>query len=89
MKREQEITARRLEEMKISVASELPIPKETSMVIKTAEILPKKEVKKRNIVVNTNHCRGELDTIQYVIDRCGFRESNQAGEGDILWYLNL
>jgi hypothetical protein len=73
MKREQEITARRLEEMKISVVNDLTQqqPKETSMVI------------------NTNHCRGELDTIQYVIDRCGFRETNQAGEGDILWYLYL
>ncbi len=39
----------------------------------------------RMLVVNTNHCRSELDTVQYVIDKCGFREAGQAGEGDILW----
>ena len=37
-------------------------------------------------MVNTNHCRGELDTVQYVIDRCGFKETNNPGEGNILWY---
>lgn len=38
------------------------------------------------LVVNTNHCRSELDTVQYVIDKCGYREALQPGEGDILWY---
>lgn len=27
------------------------------------------------LVVNTNHCRSELDTVQYVIDKCGYREA--------------
>jgi len=37
-------------------------------------------------VVNTNHCRTELDTVQYVIDKYGYRESTVPGEGSILWY---
>ena len=45
----------------------------------------KKKVK-RTLVVNTYHCRNELDTLQYVIGKNGFRESNQLGEGNIIWY---
>jgi len=37
------------------------------------------------LIVNTNHCRTELDTVQYVIDKCGYRETGTPGEGDILW----
>jgi hypothetical protein len=38
------------------------------------------------LLINTNHCRSELDTIQYVVDKCGYRETANPGEGDILWY---
>jgi hypothetical protein len=38
------------------------------------------------LIINTNHCRSELDTVQYVIDKCGYRETVNPGEGDILWY---
>ena len=38
------------------------------------------------LVINTNHCRSELDTVQYVIDKSGYRETANPGEGDILWY---
>lgn len=36
--------------------------------------------------MNTNHCRAELDTLQYVIDKNGYKESTAAGDGNILWY---
>lgn len=42
--------------------------------------------KKKPLVVNTIHCRSELDTVQYVIERNGYKESNNTGEGNILWY---
>lgn len=41
----------------------------------------------RNIFINTCNCRHEIDTLQYVIGKNGFREvSNQPGQGHILWY---
>lgn len=41
----------------------------------------------RNIYINTCNCRYELDTLQYVIGKNGFREvSNHPGQGHILWY---
>ena len=43
-------------------------------------------IRRSQIVVNTNHCRGELDTVQYVIGKNGYRETNQPGDGSILWY---
>ena len=36
--------------------------------------------------MNTRHCRGELDTLQYVIGKNGYRESTRNGEGSVLWY---
>ena len=44
-----------------------------------------KKRKRLKLIVNTNHCRGELDTVQYVIDRNGFKETNQPGEGTLQW----
>ena len=41
--------------------------------------------KAKQIVINTIHCRSELDTVQYVIDKCGFKETTIPGEGNILW----
>ena len=38
------------------------------------------------LVINTNHSRTELDTVQYVIDKCGYKETTSPGDGDILWY---
>jgi hypothetical protein len=37
-------------------------------------------------VVNTSHCRQEIDTIQYVVNKYGYRESNSAQDGNLLWY---
>ena len=41
----------------------------------------------RAFVINTCQCRYELDTLQYVIGKNGFKENNNyPGEGNILWY---
>lgn len=42
--------------------------------------------KRKNVVVNTQHCRTEVDLIQYVIKKYGYRESNDAHEGTLYWY---
>lgn len=42
--------------------------------------------RKLKLTVNTNHCRAELDTVQYVIDKNGYKETTAAGDGNILWY---
>lgn len=42
--------------------------------------------KKKVLIVNTNHCRSEEDTVQYVIEKNGYRESTIPGEGHVLWY---
>jgi len=44
------------------------------------------ERKRKNIVVNTVHCRNEVDTVQYVISKYGYRETRVQAEGNILWY---
>lgn len=36
--------------------------------------------------MNTLHCRAELDTIQYVIKKYGYRETRETGEGNLYWY---
>lgn len=39
------------------------------------------------IIINTSHCRQELDTLQYVIGKNGYKETHSKhGEGSILWY---
>lgn len=43
-------------------------------------------LKRKNIIVNTNHCRQELDTIQYVVKKFGYRESREQGDGNLFWY---
>lgn len=45
--------------------------------------MPKKN---KQLSINTNHCRSEEDTIKYIIDKNGYRESSIPGDGDILWY---
>jgi len=42
--------------------------------------------KRKQIIINTSHCRAEIDTIQYIINKNGFRESTVSGEGNIYWY---
>lgn len=37
-------------------------------------------------MVNTQHCRGELDTVQYVVKKYGYKESRDQGEGNLFWY---
>jgi NADPH-dependent glutamate synthase beta subunit-like oxidoreductase len=34
------------------------------------------KIRRAQTVINTNHCRSELDTIQYVIGKNGYRETN-------------
>ena len=38
------------------------------------------------MIVSTNHCRQELDTIQYVVKKYGYRESRENNEGNLIWY---
>jgi hypothetical protein len=38
------------------------------------------------LIINTIHCRSELDTVQYVIERNGYKESQVPGDGHVLWY---
>ena len=33
------------------------------------------KIRRAMIVVNTNHCRSEIDTVQYVIGKNGYRET--------------
>ena len=42
--------------------------------------------KKKNIVVNTIHCRNEVDTVQYVVSKFGYKETRVAADGNIFWY---
>ena len=42
--------------------------------------------RRRNIVINTYHCRQEVDTVQYVISKYGYRETRQQTDGNILYY---
>lgn len=42
--------------------------------------------RRRNIVVNTYHCRSEVDTVQYVISKYGYRETRNQTDGNILYY---
>lgn len=42
--------------------------------------------KRKNILINTYNCRSEVDTVQYVINKHGYRESQVATEGHVFWY---
>jgi hypothetical protein len=42
--------------------------------------------KRKNIYVNTYYCRTELDTVQYVINKHGYKESTATDEGQLYWY---
>ena len=42
--------------------------------------------RRKNIVINTTHCRHEVDTVQYVISKYGYRETRQTTDGNILYY---
>ena len=45
-----------------------------SIVTKVISVGPPEKNKKKNIFVNTAHCRLEIDTVQYVINKYGYRE---------------
>jgi len=32
------------------------------------------------------HCRHEIDTVQYVINKYGYRETTQSSDGNVFWY---
>ena len=38
------------------------------------------------VTINTAHCRFELETLQYIIEKYGYRETTLPGDGDLLWY---
>jgi hypothetical protein len=42
---------------------------------KVTVVGPPERNKKRNISINTTHCRQEIDTVQYVINKYGYRET--------------
>lgn len=44
------------------------------------------ERKRKHIVISTAHCKSELDTIQYVINKQGFREATNSNDGNLIWY---
>ena len=37
-------------------------------------------------MVNTRYCRSEVDTLQYVINKFGYREASEPHEGNLMWY---
>lgn len=38
------------------------------------------------MLVNTSHCRAELDTVQYCVKKYGYRETRDQHEGNLIWY---
>ena len=46
----------------------------------------KRKILGKLLVINTNHCKTEIDTLQYVIDKNGYKETTVASEGTVLWY---
>lgn len=42
--------------------------------------------KLKGVVVNTSHCKTEIDILQYVIDKLGIKETTLYGDGNIHWY---
>ena len=37
-------------------------------------------------MVNTRHCRGEVDTLQYVVNKFGYKEAADPHDGNLMWY---
>lgn len=55
-------------------------------ITKVSVVGPPERNKRKNIVVNTNHCRTEIDTLQYVVNKYGYREAASAADGNLIWY---
>jgi hypothetical protein len=49
-------------------------------------VVPPERNKKKNVLVNTSHCRAEIDTVQYVVNKFGYREAVDRDEGNLIWY---
>jgi hypothetical protein len=49
-------------------------------------VVPPERNKKKNVLVNTFHCRAEIDTVQYVVNKFGYREAADRDEGNLIWY---
>jgi hypothetical protein len=47
---------------------------------------PSQKNKSRHVVVNTRHCRAEIDTLQYVVNKFGYKEAADAHDGNLMWY---
>ena len=41
---------------------------------------------KSTLIVNTHHCRAELDTVQYVIKKYGYKETRDINQANVSWY---
>lgn len=65
-------------------SKESTAPTEKKMMVQVVGQAEK--LKRKNMIVNTNHCRQELDTVQYVIKKFGYRETRESGDGNMLWY---
>ena len=59
---------------------------ENSNMTKVTVVSPPERNKKKNIFINTTHCRQEIDTVQYVINKYGYREMTGNQDGNLLWY---
>jgi len=49
-------------------------------------VVPPERNKKKFVVVNTSHCRAEIDTVQYVVNKFGYREAVDRDDGNLIWY---
>jgi len=50
-------------------------------------VLPaERSSKRKNVLVNTSHCRAEIDTVQYVVNKFGYREVADQNDGNLIWY---
>ena len=47
---------------------------------------PPQKNKNRHVIVNTRHCRAEIDTLQYVVNKFGYKEAVDPHEGNLMWY---
>ena len=51
-----------------------------------ASVGPPRKNKNKYVLVNTRHCRAEIDTLQYVVNKYGYKEATEAHEGNLIWY---
>lgn len=47
---------------------------------------PPQKNKTKHVLVNTRHCRAEIDTLQYVVNKFGYKEATEPHDGNLMWY---